>query len=280
MSTHTHQTSAGADTLLAAIQAGVRLVELGHPHFTGMPCSPNHPGFRMSLIRRHGDMIRPDGGSAANEMIVTGGHVGTHVDALSHVSHDGRLHGDVDAAEAQRGGRFSELGAEHTPAMLTRGVLLDVAAVHGVDVLPAGYGVTADDLRAAADKAGVEVGQGDVVLVRTGWARHFDDPETYLGQADGVPGPIPEAAEWLVESGVVTTGADTTAYEQVKPGAGHSVLPVHRVLLVEAGVHIIEHLNLEQAAAEGLTQFVFMMAPLRVVGGTGSPVRPVAAVSA
>lgn len=280
MSTDTHQTTAGADTLLAAIQAGVRLVELGHPHFTGMPCSPNHPGFRMSLIRRHGDMIRPDGGSAANEMIVTGGHVGTHVDALSHVSHDGRLHGDVDAADAQRGGRFSELGAEHTPAMLTRGVLLDVAAVHGVDVLPAGYGVTADDLRAAADKAGVEVGQGDVALVRTGWARHFDDPETYLGQADGVPGPTPEAAQWLVESGVATTGADTTAYEQVKPGAGHSVLPVHRVLLVDAGVHIIEHLNLEQAAAEGLTQFVFMMAPLRIVGGTGSPVRPVAAVSA
>jgi kynurenine formamidase len=280
MSTDTHQTTAGADTLLAAIQAGVRLVELGHPHFTGMPCSPNHPGFRMSLIRRHGDMVRPDGGSAANEMIVTGGHVGTHVDALSHVSHDGRLHGDVDAAEAQRGGRFSELGAEHTPAMLTRGVLLDVAAVHGVDVLPAGYGVTADDLRAAADKAGVEVGQGDVALVRTGWARHFDDPETYLGQADGVPGPTPEAAQWLVESGVVTTGADTTAYEQVKPGAGHSVLPVHRVLLVEAGVHIIEHLNLEQAAAEGLSQFVFMLAPLRIVGGTGSPVRPVAAVSA
>jgi kynurenine formamidase len=280
MSTDTHQTTAGADTLLAAIQAGVRLVELGHPHFTGMPCSPNHPGFRMSLIRRHGDMVRPDGGSAANEMIVTGGHVGTHVDALSHVSHDGRLHGDVDAAEAQRGGRFSELGAEHTPAMLTRGVLLDVAAVHGVDVLPAGYGVTADDLRAAADKAGVEVSQGDVALVRTGWARHFDDPETYLGQADGVPGPTPEAAQWLVESGVVTTGADTTAYEQVKPGAGHSVLPVHRVLLVEAGVHIIEHLNLEQAAAEGLSQFVFMLAPLRIVGGTGSPVRPVAAVSA
>ncbi|MGC1210814.1 MAG: cyclase family protein, partial [Micromonospora sp.] len=72
-----------------------------------MPCSPNHPGFRMSLIRRHGDMVRPDGGSAANEMIVTGGHVGTHVDALSHVSHDGKLHGGVDAAAAQTGGRFT-----------------------------------------------------------------------------------------------------------------------------------------------------------------------------
>jgi kynurenine formamidase len=270
----------GGDSLLAVVSAGVRLVELGHPHFTGMPCSPNHPGFRMSLIRRHGDMVRPDGGSASNEIIVTGGHVGTHVDALSHVSHDGLLYGGVDAAQAQTGGRFSSLGAEHTPALLTRGVLLDVAATHGLDVLPAGYGVTADDLRAAADRAGVTLRQGDVALVRTGWARHFDDAATYLGQEDGVPGPTPDAARWLVDSGVVTTGADTTAYEQIRAGAGHRVLPVHRVLLVDAGVHIIEHLNLEQASTEGLTKFVFVMAPLRIVGGTGSPVRPFAAVTA
>ncbi len=77
----------------------------------------------------------------------------------------------------------------------------------------------------------------------------------------------------------MTTGADTTAYEQIRAGAGHSVLPVHRMLLVEAGIHIIEHLNLEAASEQGLTEFVFVMAPLRIVGGTGSPVRPVAAVS-
>ncbi|MFF2652703.1 cyclase family protein [Streptomyces sp. NPDC058045] len=268
------------DALLSAVTAGVRLVELGHPHFTGMPCSPNHPGFRMSLQRRHGDMVRPDGGSAANELIVTGGHVGTHVDALSHVSHDGLLHGGIDAAEAQTGGRFSALGAEHTPALLARGVLLDIAALHGTDILPPGYGITADDLQQAADRAGVEVGGGDVVLIRTGWARHFDSPATYLGQQDGVPGAAPEAARWLADRGVHTTGADTTAYEQVRPGAGHSVLPVHRILLVEAGIHIIEHLNLEAAAEQSLTEFTFISAPLRIVGGTGSPIRPVAAVSA
>ncbi len=270
----------GTDALLAAVRGGVRLVELGHPHFTGMPCSPNHPGFRMTLIRRHGDMVRPDGGSAANEIIVTGGHVGTHVDALSHVSHDGLLHGGVDAAAAQTGGVFRELGAEHTPALLTRGVLLDVAAARGVDVLPAGYGVTADDLEAAAERAGARPSPGDVALVRTGWARHFDTPSVYLGQQDGVPGATPEAGRWLAEAGVVAAGADTTAFEQIRPGAGHSVLPVHRILLVEAGIHILEHLALETAAAEGLTEFVFVMAPLRIVGGTGSPIRPVAAVAA
>jgi kynurenine formamidase len=267
------------DALLAAVGSGVRIVELGHPFFTGMPCSPNHPGFRMTLIRRHGDMVRPDGGSAANEIIVTGGHVGTHVDALSHVSHDGLMHGGVDAAASQTGGRFQQLGAEHTPALMTRGVLLDVAATKGVDVLPAGYGVTAQDLADAADRAGVQVRRGDVALVRTGWARHFGDPATYLGQSDGVPGAAPDAGQWLADAGIVTAGADTTAFEQIQPGAGHSVLPVHRILLVEAGIHILEHLNLEEASAQGLTEFVFVMAPLRIVGGTGSPIRPFAALA-
>jgi kynurenine formamidase len=269
------------DPLLAAVTAGVRTVELGQPFFSGMPCSPNHPGFRMGLLRRHGDMVRPDGGSAANELIVTGGHVGTHVDALAHVSQDGLLHGGVDAARAQTGGRFRAHGVETIPPMLTRGVLLDVAAAEGLDVLPAGYGITGEHLRAAADGAGVTVRRGDVVLVRTGWARHFDaDPTTYLGQRSGVPGVDPDGAAWLAAAGVRATGADTTAYERIAPREGHSVLPVHRILLVEAGIPIIEHLALDEAARLGLTEFAFVMAPLRIVGGTASPIRPFAAVAA
>lgn len=276
MTAHT----AAPDALLHAVMdTDVDIVELGHPHTTGMPCSPNHPGFRMTLIRRHGDMVRPDGGSASNEIIVTGGHVGTHVDALSHVSHEGKLHGGVDAQEAQRGGRFSQLGAESIPFLLRRGLLLDVARVRGVEALDAGRAVTEQDLRDAADAAGVTPRRGDVVLIRTGWARHFEDPQRYLGQQDGVPGADVGAAHWLADAGIVAAGADTTAFEQIPAGKGHSVLPVHRVLLVENGIHIIEHLNLEQASAHGLSEFTFVMAPLRITGGTGSPVRPVAVVA-
>jgi len=266
--------------LLAAVAQGVRTVELGQPLFTGMPCSPNHPGFRMTLQRRHGDMTRPDGGSASNEVIITGGHVGTHIDALSHVSHDGRLHGGVDAAAAQQGGAFREHGAERIPPLVTRGVLLDVAAVHGVDTLEPGYGVTGDDLAAAAGRAGTEPRPGDVAVVRTGWARTFDDAARYMGHDTGVPGVTESGADWLAARGVVATGADTTAYEQIPAGQGHRVLPVHRRLLVEGGIYIIEHLNLEDAAAQGLTEFLFVLASLRIVGGTGSPVRPVAVVGA
>lgn len=266
--------------LLDAVARGLRTVELSHPLVTGMSTSPNHPGFRMTLIRRHGDTVRPDGGSASNELIITGGHVGTHIDALSHVSQDGCLYGDVDAEAAQRGGRHAEHGAERIPPMITRGVLLDVAATRGVEELEGGHGVTADDLAAAAERAGAEPGRGDVALVRTGWARHFTDPVAYIGHDSGVPGVTEDGAQWLVERGVIATGADTTAYERIPPGTGHRVLPVHRILLVEHGIHIIEHLDMEEASRQGLTEFLFVLAPLRIVGGTGSPVRPVAVVGA
>ena len=246
-----------------------------------MPCSPNHPGFRMTLIRRHGDMVRPDGGSASNEIVVTGGHVGTHVDALSHVSQDGCLHGGVDAEAAQKGGRHTEHGAEHIPAMITRGVLLDVAGrARGRRARPRRGRHRRRPGRGRRPRRRASPGPGDVALVRTGWARRFDDAASYLGHDTGVPGVTEDGARWLAERRVVAAGADTTAFEQIPAGDGHRVLPVHRILLVEHGIHIVEHLALEEAAAQGLTEFLFVLAPLRIVGGTGSPVRPVAVVAA
>jgi kynurenine formamidase len=271
---------AGTAALLDAVRAGVRAYDLAQPLENGMPCSPNHPGFKLALQRRHGDMVRPDGGSAANEMIVTGGHVGTHVDALCHVSQDGQLHGGANADDVQRGGRFSVHGVETIPPMLVPGILLDVAAAHGETVLPAGYGISADDLAAAADRAGVLPTEGGACLVRTGWARRWSDPATYLGQDTGVPGLTESAAQWLVDRGVAVAGADTTAFEQIAPGQGHRTMPVHRLLLVESGVYIVEHLMLEEVGAAGLDRFLFVLTPLKIVGGTGSPVRPLAVVGA
>jgi kynurenine formamidase len=232
----------------------------------------------MALMRRHGDMVREDGSSAANEVIVTGGHVGTHVDALAHVSHLGKLHGGASAEDAQRGGRFSVHGIDALTPMVCRGVLLDVAGLHGTDVLPGGYGIAGADLSAAAEKAGVEVRTGDVALVRSGWAANFGDAEAFLGHGMGVPGPTEEAARWLAERGVWATGAETIAYEQIKPDVGHKLLPVHRLLLVEEGIHIIEVMNLSALAEAGIHEFMFVLAPLNITGGTGSPVRPLAVV--
>lgn len=267
------------DALLDAVRQGVEVLDLSQPLANGIPCSANHPGFRMTLSRRHGDMVRPDGGSAANEVIITGGHVGTHIDALAHVSQDGRLHGGVDCMQAQLGGSFDVYGAETIPPMVCHGVLLDVAALHGVACLPGGYGITADDLAAAATRVGAQPQPGGVCLVNTGWSRWWTEPPRYLGFESGVPGVTEAAASWLAERRILAAGADTTAFEQVRPGRGHETLPVHRVLLVENGIHIIEHMRLTDLADRGVAEFTFVLSPLRIVGATGSPVRPLAVLA-
>lgn len=263
---------------LIELAAAARVYDLAQPFANGMPQSPNHPRFQLALARRHGDVVREGGGSAAAEILVLGGHVGTHVDALSHVSQDGLLYGGVDADRAQRGGRFSVLGIDTVAPFVGRGLLLDVAAVHGVDVLAPGTVVTADDLDAAVDRAGIAPAAGDVVLIRTGWARNWDDAEAFVGHASGVPGPGEDAAAWLAAHHVRATGADTIAYEALAPAAGHARLPVHRLLLVEHGIHIIETLQLEELARDGVAEFLFVATPLKLVGATGSPLRPLALV--
>ena len=257
---------------------GGTVVDLAHPWHRGMPVSPNHPAFQIALMRRHGDMVRSDGGSAANEMIVLGGHVGTHIDALCHVSHQGRLHGGVETGPVTTNEGFTRLGIDSVAPFFCRGVLLDVARVHGVDHLPPGYEMTVSDLDAAEQASGTTVGSGDVALIHSGWNRFWDDPDIFRGQIDGAPGPGEAAGEWLGERSIRAAGAETLAFEVIQPGAGHSTLPVHRQLLVEAGIHIFEAMHLGELAVLGVGEFLFMASPLKLVGGTGSPIRPIAVV--
>jgi kynurenine formamidase len=263
------------NTLLAAM-GGTRIFDLAQPIEARMPVSPNHPGFKMALPRRHGDVVRADGGSAANEMMMFGGHTGTHIDALCHVSHDGKLYGGVDAYEAQRGGQFQSHGVERIPITVARGVLFDIPALRGVDCLSPGEAITARDLESAAQVQGIECREGDVALIRSGWSSHWGDPERFLGQTDGVPGPDESAAAWMLDRKVRMTGAETIAYERIPAGRGHALLPVHRMFLVEKGVHIIEGMNLAPLAEARVFEFVFVVAPIKVVGATGVPVRPFA----
>lgn len=270
-----------SDPLLAAVQAGVRIIDLGRPMFVGMPQSPNHPQYWHTLPRRHGDMVRADGGSAANDLIVTGTHVGTHIDALAHVSHDGKLHGGADAVAAGVGGRYPDHGVHTIAPMVCRGVLLDVPRALGVSVCEPGYEITPDDLERAESRANVRVAAADVALVRSGWGQRFNDgADAYTGKGTGVPGVSEAGARWLADRGVRAAGADTIAFERLAPGRGHALLPAHRILLVESGVYIIETLDLEELAAAEVGEFTFVLAPLRLLGATGSPVRPLAVLAA
>ena len=269
-----------SDRILDAVRAGVRTIDLSRPYAIGMPQSPNHPPYWHSLPRRHGDMNRVDGGSAANDMIVMGTHVGTHIDALAHVSHDGRLFGDVDARDAQTGGRFAHLGIDAFAPGLFRCLLLDVPRALGLESCAPAYEITPDDLDRSIRPQGLEPAPGDVLLVRSGWGRLWGDAVAYVGAGSGVPGVGEAGARWLAAWRPAAVGADTIAFEHLPAGRGHAVLPAHRVLLVESGINIIETLDLEELAAAGIHEHTLVLAPLRLAGATGSPIRPLAVLSA
>ncbi|MGC4891582.1 cyclase family protein [Micromonospora sp. NBC_01392] len=266
------------DVLLAAVEAGVRVFDLGRPLRIGMPQSPNHPPFWHTLPRRHGDSYRADGMSAANDLISLGTHVGTHIDALAHVSVDGRLHDGADAMRAQTGGGFTTGAIDELPPLVGRGVLLDVPAALGVPALDPAYEITPADLDATVARQGTPVGPGDVVLVRSGWGRRYDDREAYIGHATGVPGVGEAGARWIAARDVRLAGADTIAFERLAAGSGHALLPAHRVLLAEHGINLIEAMALEELAESGVREFTVVLAHLNIVGATGSPVRPLALV--
>ena len=258
---------------------GAVVHDLSRPYEVGMPQSPNHPAYWHALPRRHGDMVRADGGSAASDMISMGAHVGTHIDALSHVSHDGRLHGGVDAAEAQVGGRFDHGGAHLIEPFLGRGVMLNIPAALGIERCEPGFEILPEHLEEASGRQELDLRPDDVVLVRSGWGQLWAERDRYVGASSGVPGVGADGAEWLAATGARMVGADTIAFERLAPGAGHALLPAHRILLVEQGVHIIETLALEGLVGAGVSEFLLVLAPLPLYGATGAPVRPLAVVA-
>jgi kynurenine formamidase len=153
---------------------------------------------------------------------------------------------------------------------MRRGVLLDVARQQGVDTLPVSFAIAPETLEAVAAAQNVPVRPGDIVLIRTGWARFWQNPREYVAEVRG-PGVDEAGARWLSERAIFAAGSDTIAFELVP-----SQMPVHTHLLVERGIHILEALDLEALAADRVWSFVFLAIPLKIAGGTGSPIRPIA----
>ncbi len=259
------------DQLLAAL-ASARVFDLAQPYYTGMPHHPNHPPFLFALNKKHGDYVARNGASSASEGLAFGGHVGTHIDALCHFSCGGKLHGGIETAGAQSyASGLARYTVDTIAPVLRRGVLLDIAGLLHATDLPADFEITPAHLDAAVAAQQVDIRPGDVVLLRTGWARFWDDAARFISQVHG-PGPAAAGARWLSARGIFAAGSDTVAFEKVPD----SNMPVHVHLLVESGIHIIECLNLEELATQRLYTFVFVAAPLKIRGGTGSPIRPLA----
>ncbi len=248
-----------------------RLIDLAQAYFPGMPHYPTHPPYLFGLVKQHGEVVMGNGGSSSADGIALGSHVGTHMDALSHFSCDGRWFGNVPVEQSQTAGMASHTIAEVAP-ILRRGVLFDIAGLEGVDALPANCTITPEHLAAC----GVEPKPGDVALIRTGWGRYFEDAKLFItgnvNAAVNGPGITLPGAKWLSERGIFAAGSDTVAFERVPS----KDMEVHVHLLVEKGIYIIECLHLEELAASEAKEFLFAAAPLKLRGGTGAPIRPFA----
>jgi kynurenine formamidase len=256
--------------------ANARCFDLSQSMQKGMPIHPAHPPFHITLNNRHGDVLRSCGHSSANELMVTSTHSATHIDSLCHVSDHGELFGNIDASETQSGvALFKHHGAETIAPIFRRGILLDVAKVKGVDALEPAYEITVADLEASVASAKVELLQGDIVLVRTGWASLWADSPRYLGlNSAGAPGPGVAAGQWLGSRKPFAVGSDTSAFEVMNH---HNItLEVHMILIAQNGIHIIENLNLEELSKNDCSEFAFVGLPPKIVGATGSPLRPIA----
>ena len=253
-------------TALAEALASARVYDLEQPRYAGAPVLPPHePGLLLKLHRRHEPGLG-EARTSASALLVMAEHSGTHIDALCHQAENLELHGGVAVdARLQTPEGFKEHGIDTVAPLLARGVLLDCAG--------AGDEIGADDLERAAD--GIEIRRGDVILVRTGAGALWDDREAFLA-AGGVGA---SGSRWVAEREPLAVGADNIAWDPpslVDPELGS--LPGHLLLLVRAGIYILEALNLEALARDGVREFAFVCLPLKLRGGTGSPVRPLALV--
>jgi kynurenine formamidase len=255
-----------------AIRQGI-VYQLGRVYETGMPMY----GTRHYSLRIPQSFQMPGTNQAIyHDELISGelGQVGTQFDGLGHVGigelfYNGNRRADFAKAEG-----FTKLGIENVGAIITRGVLIDVARYKSVERLDANYEITLADLQGALKRQGSDIHSGDVVLVHTGWGSLWMKDNTKFVATS--PGIGLAAAQYLVEEEVVVVGSDNWGVEVMPNPNPDLSAPVHQLFLAKNGIYIHENLATEDLARDAVYEFAYMFAPLRLKGATGSPGNPVA----
>ncbi|MBI4471335.1 MAG: cyclase family protein [Acidobacteria bacterium] len=257
-----------------------RLIQTGEVIELGRVLNGSMPGVsgarRFELFTKRTNMNPQPNRRGSNEELVVAemGQVGTQFDAFSHQTIGNSMYNcyKVDDVATRTG--FTKLGVENVGALITRGVLVDVAALKGVETLQANYEITAQDLQQALARQNLTVQPGDAVIIHTGWGKLWGQDNTRYQSTN--PGIGVAAAEWLVRQDIMLVGADTSTVE-INPNPDREVsLPIHQIMLVVNGIHILENMKLDELASKRVNTFAFIIQPLKIQGGTGSTVAPIA----
>lgn len=221
-----------------------------------------------------------DGDAAFNDdTVVMSMAAGTHIDALAHVSYEGKLYNDFDAATVTASGGATRCGVDKIAPIVTRGVLLDLPAVRGVDRLERGYAVAPDDLDEATELAGATIEPGDALLVRTGHLKYLHEGDIYAYNHDS-PGLSTQTIRWLHERDVGAVFTDTYIFEVWPPESWGILMPVHMIHLRDMGLVQGQNWDLEELASVCAEvqrrSFLLTAHPEPFTGGCSAPVHPVA----
>jgi kynurenine formamidase len=247
--------------------------QLGHVYESTMPLFGTRH-FSLKIPQTFG----PQGSNNLrfHDELVSGelGQVGTQFDGLGHIGIGDLFYNGNNRADFSRPDGLEKLGIENVGPIVTRGVLVDVAAFKGVARLEGGYEITLADLRGALERQRMELRSGDVIIVHTGWSSLWKVDNAAFGATS--PGIGLEAARWLVEREVVIVGSDTWSMEVVPNPNANLAFPVHQLLIPRNGIYIFENLLTEELARDRVYEFAFFFAPLKLKGATGSPANPLA----
>ncbi len=263
---------------LLTILGRCKIYDLEQVRYAGMPAfDPVQPGLLYFLYRHHENYYKPetDGPrTSASGLILMSDQSGTHIDALSHQASDMMLPNGVKVSpEIETPWGFTKHRAEQIAPIFSRGIMVDVAG-HAKEPLPEEHQVTLEEFNKATQSCGVTIKKGDVVFVRVGYGRYWNDLDKYKKAA----GISKEVSLLLRDQNVFAVGADNLAWDV--PGfrdpATRSLLPGHLHLLSRSGIHIIENAYLEELSKDKVSEFLFIGLPLKFKGATGSPLRPIA----
>ncbi|WP_088344784.1 MULTISPECIES: cyclase family protein [Rhodomicrobium] len=263
----------------AAVLNAAKLIKTGEVIELAHVLGPNMAffGTRRFDVHTKRTFMNPQSNKRGSneELVVTElGQVGTQFDGFAHQTIEDSWYNCAKVSENATRSGFTKYGIHGVGQLFTRGVLIDVAGYKGVEILGDNYEITVDDLEGALRKQNVTLQPGDAVLIHTGWGKLYgkDNPR-YVKSCPGIGA---KSAEWLIGKDPMLLGADNWPVE-VSPGPDPLIsLPVHQIALVVNGVHLLENLKLDDMAAKQVYEFAFIMQPLKIQGGTGSTVSPVA----
>jgi kynurenine formamidase len=267
------------------VRAG-RIYDLAHVLDEHVPAFPGRT-FRQYLttsahqLNRRAPGAGPEGlgRNGVNwivEYVAAPSQMGTHMDGLNHLQIGDRTYNGHRLVDLVEEYGTSRLGIETLPQVVTRGLMLDIAAVRSVDRLEAGLVITPDDAEAALARQGLTVGRGDGVLFHTGWGRFWGvDNDAYVA---GEPGPGMALARWLVDHRVALVGCDTWSFGPVPSEDPDEPFVVPQTLNVRHGVVVLENLRLAELADDAVGEFMLVVSHAKLRGATGSWVAPLAVV--